>query len=75
MTDTRTSMPIVGIRASTFEDMRDGGRLQSDTYYIVRYDSGNEYVGWTTHEQIAWSPDGIGCFWYDTLDEALAQHG
>jgi hypothetical protein len=24
--------------------------------------------------QYAWSPDGVGCYWYDTLAELREQH-
>jgi len=31
-----------------------------------------EHEGGTTH--YAWSPDGVGVYWYDTLDELLENH-
>ncbi|QFG12167.1 Hypothetical Protein OBI_RACECAR_39 [Arthrobacter phage Racecar] len=29
----------------------------------------------TSTGQYFFSPDGVGCFWYDTLEEAQEQHG
>jgi hypothetical protein len=29
----------------------------------------------TSSDTYFFSPDGVGCFWYDTLEEAQDQHG
>lgn len=56
------SMMAMKMTTTVFEDRRAGGRLQPFVYY-------------QTEEGVAWSPDGEGFFWYDTMTEALAQHG
>lgn len=41
--------------------------LQAERLYCVTDKRGEEFY--------AWSPDGEGCYWYDTLEEAFEQHG
>jgi len=55
-------MMAMKMTTPVFEDRRAGGRLQPFVYY-------------QTEDGVAWSPDGEGFFWYDTMTEALAQHG
>ena len=59
-------MNTIRIGASTFEILRVNGDMKEWTPYAV------EHEGGTTH--YAWSPDGVGVYWYDTLDELLENH-
>jgi hypothetical protein len=47
---------------STFEMLRGTGRVNSHQIYKV-------------DGQFAWSPDGVGFYWYETLAECEAEHG
>lgn len=44
-------------------EVRVGSGMKLDTFYVVE--------DGTT----AWSPDGVGAIWYDSLDEAEEEHG
>lgn len=57
--------PIKVMDAARFDQMRLAGRMESERFYIVQdRDSA----------QVAWSPDGVGCYWYETLAEAMESH-
>lgn len=43
--------------------------METDTLFII-YPTLND-----TSPVYAVSPDGEGCYWYDTRDEAVEQHG
>lgn len=61
-------MELTAITEKAFEAIRENNRLQAEKAYKVfskNYATGHLY---------AWSPDGIGCYWYDTLTELKAQH-
>jgi hypothetical protein len=47
---------------------RKGGRPVEQATEL-RNESNGKVVGY------AWSPDGFGAYYYDTLDELLEQHG
>lgn len=42
--------------------------IEPNTLYIVNMSPGRPWV----HEKYAWTPDGVGVFWYDTEEEARA---
>jgi hypothetical protein len=52
--------------------------IKTDTIYAVHRDRTiNRPSGSVTEqaEQFAVTPDGIGMYWYDTLTEAVTEHG
>lgn len=55
-------MMAMQMARKTFDARREDGRLQPFVYY-------------KTEDGVAWSPDGEGFFWYDTIQEARQQHG
>jgi len=70
MTTTLSPLaPVVGVTESTFEWVRyeSSKGLTSETVYAVGYPNGRSVY--------AWSPDGEGCYFYDTLEELRAEHG
>jgi hypothetical protein len=48
---------VVVMSAQSFDNARNSERLDAGMYYRVG-------------DQIAYSPDGIGCYWYDNLEQA-----
>lgn len=60
-------MKTTNISVSTFETMRENGQAQADVLYKVHEKDGTV--------SYAVSPDGDGFVWYDTADEAIAEHG
>jgi hypothetical protein len=63
---------VIRIDQERFEELRDNGYLKSYVAYEVRIDNGYWKEPTT---QWAWSPDGIGCFWYETVHELMYEHG
>jgi len=59
-------MHTTKIDEDDFEAMRDTD-LQPEAVYEVLHEDGTTLY--------AWSPDGVGCYWYDSLEELLDQHG
>lgn len=56
------TMKVTQISEARFEELRGAGRTAANRFYSV-------------DGQIAWSTDGVGFFWYDTLAEAMEEHG
>jgi hypothetical protein len=54
------------VSPSAFEKFREWDRLEAEHAYRITDADGESW---------AWSPDGIGCYWYDTREELEAQHG
>jgi hypothetical protein len=48
------------------ETMKESDTLQADTPYAIKHEGGTMHY--------AWSPDGVGVYWYDTLNELLENH-
>ena len=44
-----------------FDRIREADGLTADVFYVLP-------------NQVGYTPDGVGCIWYDTLAEALAAH-
>lgn len=63
-------MQYVTVTDKEFEDLRDFGDLEPEVCYEVR----EEFYG-ATSIQWAWSPDGEGVYWYDTLEDFEENHG
>ena len=50
------------VTAQAFESIRERGALMSRTYYVLP-------------REVGFCPDGVGMVWYNTFDEAEANHG
>jgi hypothetical protein len=48
-----------------YENMKEKDTLQAYTPYAIGAGRDLSY---------AWSPDGVGVYWYDTLNELLENH-
>ena len=58
--NTMKLLSLTHISASDFEALR--GDLSTDTIYQVG----------SLGDTFAWSPDGLGAYWFDTIEEAEA---
>jgi hypothetical protein len=65
-------MKIIYITEASLARKREAGLLKMEVAYEVTAPAHGRYAA---HTQFAWSPDGIGMYWYDTEDELLANHG
>lgn len=63
---TSTALPVEHVTQDEFDAIREADALEAEQAYCVATPFGGEGY--------AWSPDGIGCYWYDTLDELEAEH-
>jgi hypothetical protein len=60
------------IEDTEFERMRDRNELTPNkAYRVVHYG----WHGGIVSGHFAWSPDGVGCFFYDTYNELMENHG
>ena len=53
---------VIIISETDFDTLRFDGRLMPERFYALP-------------EGVAWSPDGLGFYFYDTLAAAVAEHG
>lgn len=51
-----------------FDSRKDEGTLKVEHAYSLRDSGGNVIM-------FAWTPDGVGAYYYDTLAELMEQHG
>ena len=58
---------IQAVTLSRFNLMRSEDAVEPERVYEVTNSRGDTHFGW--------SPDGVGVFWYDTLNELDAEHG
>ena len=69
-----TNCREVHLDSEQFEQWREEGRLRTDRAYVISTHSNGHYWSEPT-VQYAWSPDGVGCFWYETMHELVYEHG
>ena len=63
---------VINLDGAQFEELRWEGRMKACVGYAVTTSQ-----GWWGDPvtQYAWSPDGEGCFWYETVCEMMYEHG
>lgn len=61
--------PLQARTVRSFDAMREAGQLAPYTAYLV-----SEVVDGEALISVAYSPDGVGVYWYDTLTELAEQH-
>lgn len=67
MTKNHPPKPAIPMPLVEFEGMRAMNLLKSEQAYDVGHLDGS--TGW------AWSPDGTGCYWYESREERVESHG